>query len=225
MATQYCSGWWQGCWTQSGYGFGSPDPDYTSGQHPGIDLGLPFGTPVYAAEQGTVVFAGWMAGLGNTIIMTLDGTQQIVFGHLSHIGVKRGDVAGAGMQIGLSGNSGNTTGNHLHFEVRSGSGIPADPVAWLKNHLDLRGYLGTAIGSQKTGDPTARGPLDVPGAISDAVTSIGKSLTQIAYMVLGLVLFIVGLWLTVKAEGGKLPVPAHVGTPLRVIKGAKEAVA
>lgn len=224
MATQYSSGWWSGSWPLSGYGFGSPDTAYASGKHPGIDLGLPFGTPIYAAEQGTVVLAGWMTGLGNTVILALSDGTQVVFGHLSHIGVKRGDVAGAGLQLGLSGNSGNSTGNHLHFEVRAPStGQPIDPVAWLTNHLDQLGFGGTHIGAQATGSPTARNPLDIPGAISDAVASISKSLTQIAFMLLGLVLFIVGLWLTVKAEGGKLPMP--VAAPLRVIKGAKEAVA
>jgi len=93
----YCSGWWSGCWPQSGYGFATPDKDYSTGVHPGIDLGLPFGTPLYAGEPGTVVWSGWMSGgLGNTIILALKNGTQVVYGHLSQLTLKRGDEAGAG---------------------------------------------------------------------------------------------------------------------------------
>jgi surface antigen len=96
----------------------------------------------------------------------------------------------------------------------------------------MRNVLGFILppGKSATGTPggLAAGnanynPFDLPGAIGNAVASIGKSLTQVAYILAGLLLFVVGLWLTVKAEGGKLPTP--VSAPLRVIKGAKEAVA
>jgi len=181
---------------------------------------------VYAGEPGTVVWSGWMTGLGNTVILALQDGTQVVFGHLSTLALKRGDQAGAGQLLGASGNSGNSTGDHLHFEIRTPStGQPIDPVAWLANHLDRLGLGGTQIGAQATGDPSARSPLDIPGAIGDAVAAVTKSLTQIAFMVLGLLLFIVGLWLTVRAEGGRIPVPSHINTPLRVVKGAKEAIA
>ena len=227
MATQYCSGWWSGCWGQSGYGFGSADTDYPTGKHPGIDLGLAFGTPIYAAEEATVVWAGWMTGTGNTIVLALKDGTQVLFGHLSHLNVKRGDQPGAGMLIGSTGNSGNATGNHLHFEVRSPqTGLPIDPVAWLHDHLDTRGVAGTGIGAQATGNPasTDQGFLGIPGAITDFGATLTKDLARAGWLIAGLLLFVLGLALVVVPEFLKrAPLPAKA--PLQVLKGGEETAA
>lgn len=107
-------------------GYGGP------GGHPGIDIAGPYGSPILAAAGGTVVFAGQESGYGNFIeIHDSDGTYT-AYGHLSSIGVSVGQAVGAGQPIGQEGSTGESTGPHLHFEVRTGlNGPTEDPLAWL----------------------------------------------------------------------------------------------
>jgi murein DD-endopeptidase MepM/ murein hydrolase activator NlpD len=100
--------------------------------HPGIDLAGPYGSPISAAADGVVVFAGQQSGYGNFIeIQDADGSYT-AYGHLSSIGVSDGEQVSAGQQIGLEGSTGESTGPHLHFEVRTGlNGPTEDPLAWL----------------------------------------------------------------------------------------------
>lgn len=107
-------------------GYGGP------GGHPGIDIAGPYGSPVLAAADGVVAFAGQQSGYGNFIeIQESDGTYT-AYGHLSSIGVSVGQQVSAGQQIGQEGSTGESTGPHLHFEVRLGlNGPTEDPLAWL----------------------------------------------------------------------------------------------
>jgi murein DD-endopeptidase MepM/ murein hydrolase activator NlpD len=86
----------------------------------GIDLGCKVGTPVAAAASGTVIAArgGWNGGYGNMIIISHPNGTQTLYGHLSRINVTTGQDVGDGEIIGATGNSGQSTGPHLHFEVR-----------------------------------------------------------------------------------------------------------
>jgi murein DD-endopeptidase MepM/ murein hydrolase activator NlpD len=94
--------------------------DY-SGIHPGIDLDGENGEPVYAADSGVVVFAGWSDwGFGNTIIIDHGNSWWTLYGHLSSIFVSCGQGAYQGNQIGAIGNTGASAGAHLHFEVYYG---------------------------------------------------------------------------------------------------------
>ena len=103
--------------------------DRVTHRHSGIDLAVPEGTKVTAAKKGKVSFAGWGNGYGYRIVVDhLDGTQT-TYNHLSDIGVKVGDTVNAGSTIALSGNTGNSTGPHLHFEVKKG-GQYVDPEAY-----------------------------------------------------------------------------------------------
>jgi murein DD-endopeptidase MepM/ murein hydrolase activator NlpD len=87
--------------------------------HTGTDLGAPMGTPVLAALTGRVIMAGLMGGYGIAIgIEHADGTQQTLYGHLSEIFVKPGDIVQQGTAIGRVGSTGVSTGPHLHFEFR-----------------------------------------------------------------------------------------------------------
>lgn len=89
--------------------------------HNGIDLGCPVGTPLRAAAEGTVIVAnagGWGGGYGNYIVIRHPNGTQTVYGHLSRVGVNVGDAVERGQSIGTTGNSGKSTGPHLHFEVR-----------------------------------------------------------------------------------------------------------
>jgi peptidoglycan glycosyltransferase len=92
--------------------------DFKEG-HPGLDLSAPAGSPVYAADTGLVIFAGWSGlGYGNVILIDHGNGFRTLYGHLSQVSVYCGAKVQKGKLIGLSGNTGNSTGPHLHFEVR-----------------------------------------------------------------------------------------------------------
>jgi murein DD-endopeptidase MepM/ murein hydrolase activator NlpD len=98
--------------------------------HAGIDMPLPEGTGLRAADGGTVAIAGWVGGYGNYICIQHSGSLSTCYGHLSSIGVSVGQQVSQGQVIGASGNTGNSTGPHLHFEVRV-NGSPVDPLGYL----------------------------------------------------------------------------------------------
>lgn len=99
--------------------------------HAGIDLASGVGSPVMAVTNATVLSAGWEGGYGRCIrLIGSDGTV-FVYGHLSAITVSEGERVSAGERIGREGNTGHSTGPHLHFEVRI-NGTPVNPVSWLR---------------------------------------------------------------------------------------------
>jgi murein DD-endopeptidase MepM/ murein hydrolase activator NlpD len=99
--------------------------------HEGNDFGTPVGTPLGAMSTGTVVFAGVEGGYGNKVeIEYWDGTVS-VYGHLSLIKVSVGDKVAPGDVVGLSGNTGHSTGPHLHLEIHPGGGSAVNPAPWL----------------------------------------------------------------------------------------------
>jgi murein DD-endopeptidase MepM/ murein hydrolase activator NlpD len=100
--------------------------------HSGIDIGVPLGTPVLAAAAGTVSFAGDESGYGNHIELRHPDGTVTTYSHLSTIGVAVGQVVVAGQPIAQSGNTGHSTGPHLHFEVKTGGQTFTDPLAWLQ---------------------------------------------------------------------------------------------
>lgn len=99
-------------------------------RHEGWDLPKPYGTPVYAARSGRVVYAGWKDGYGSMVeIRHADGAGT-VYGHLSRVSVQPGQWAARGKTLlGRVGSSGLSTGPHLHFEVRDRRGRPVNPRA------------------------------------------------------------------------------------------------
>ena len=98
--------------------------------HAGIDIPLPVGTPMRAAAGGRVVIAGWVGGYGNYTCIQHSGGLSTCYGHQSSIGVSVGQSVSQGQVIGASGNTGNSTGPHVHFEVRV-NGSPVDPLGYL----------------------------------------------------------------------------------------------
>ncbi len=97
-------------------------------RHPGIDLAAPIGTQVKAADAGYVVAAGWSPyGYGFHVIVDHGNQVQTLYAHLSKIAVKVGDTVARGAVIGAVGSTGNSTGPHLHFEVRV-RGVQRNPL-------------------------------------------------------------------------------------------------
>lgn len=99
--------------------------------HAGIDLASGIGSPVRAVTNATVLSAGWEGGYGRCVrLVHSDGTVT-VYAHLSAITVNKGERVAAGERVGREGNTGQSTGPHLHFEVRI-NGTPVNPVSWLR---------------------------------------------------------------------------------------------
>lgn len=95
--------------------------------HTGIDLAAPEGTPIYAANGGPVMFSGWSSwGYGNTVVLA-HGARSTLYAHMSQRAVQCGQTVGTGQIIGYVGNTGNSSGPHLHFEIRV-NGTPVDPA-------------------------------------------------------------------------------------------------
>jgi murein DD-endopeptidase MepM/ murein hydrolase activator NlpD len=106
--------------------------------HAGTDIGAAMGTPVLAAETGTVEVADWVGGYGMTVILNHGNTQQTLYGHMSEIMVQPGQKIERGMVIGRVGSTGNSTGPHLHFEVRqltSEGWVATNPNGYLESGL------------------------------------------------------------------------------------------
>lgn len=98
--------------------------------HGGIDLAVPAGTPVFAAGGGTVIFSGWSTwGYGYTVVVAHGGTLSL-YGHLNGAFVGCGEVVTPGQNIAVTGSTGRSSGPHLHFEIRDGSGRPTSPWSY-----------------------------------------------------------------------------------------------
>ena len=98
--------------------------------HAGLDIGADYGEPVHAADSGTVVYAGWMGGYGNAVMIDHGGGLVTLYGHNSSITVGEGQQVGKGETIALAGSTGNSTGPHCHFEVRV-HGEVTNPLQYL----------------------------------------------------------------------------------------------
>jgi lipoprotein NlpD len=99
--------------------------------HDGIDMAAPIGTPVYAAAAGVVIYAGdQVRGYGNMVVVRHNDGMVTVYAHNSVLLAHSGDVVGVGQEIARVGETGRSTGPHLHFEVRR-EGNPQDPMKFL----------------------------------------------------------------------------------------------
>jgi murein DD-endopeptidase MepM/ murein hydrolase activator NlpD len=98
--------------------------------HEGIDLAVPSGTPVVASASGTVIVAGWMGGYGNLVVVDHHNGLATAYGHNTYVTVGYGQSVAQGQMIAYSGNTGHSTGPHVHFEVRV-NGTPVDPLGYL----------------------------------------------------------------------------------------------
>lgn len=162
--------------------------------HTGTDFAAPDGTPILAAADGTVTVAEFSGGYGGLIVIEhqIDGQSvATAYAHMWEHGihVSRGDRVVAGQHIGDVGSSGNSTGPHLHFEVRPGgtSGEAVDAAKWLNDHnaADLpEASVGSPNGCDTTGGtPGDPAPLDGdPDQMVDDPTSDGQITARMAHL-------------------------------------------
>ena len=101
-----------------------------STNHKGIDIAVPRGTPIYAADGGTVTYAGWMSGYGYLVEINHGNGYVTRYGHNSGLTVSVGQHVYKGQQVARAGSTGNSTGNHCHFEVRY-NGVAKNPLNYL----------------------------------------------------------------------------------------------
>lgn len=116
-------------WPTQGYRI----TQYFSWSHPGVDIANKIGTPIYAADAGTVIIAtgGYNGGYGNTIVIDHGNGKKTRYGHASKLFVKVGDEVEKGENIAAMGSTGRSTGSHLHFEVLVGGG-KYNPLSYVK---------------------------------------------------------------------------------------------
>ncbi len=112
-------------------GFG--DYGLWSSSHTGQDFAAPYGTTVHAVGDGTIVFAAYEGAYGNKIAIEHPDGTVTWYAHMSEF-LKTSGTVRAGEAIGRIGTTGNTTGPHLHLEVRPGNGAPVPPLTWLREH-------------------------------------------------------------------------------------------
>jgi murein DD-endopeptidase MepM/ murein hydrolase activator NlpD len=98
--------------------------------HEGIDIGVPYGTPIDASAAGRVIYSGWMSGYGNLVAIDHGGGLSTAYAHQSRIVAGLGQTVTQGQVIGYVGCTGHCFGPHLHFEVRI-NGTPVDPLGYL----------------------------------------------------------------------------------------------
>jgi len=107
---------------------------WSKGYHTGIDMAVPVGTKIIAVADGKIEPANWGKNYGTQAVQKFDG-GWVIYAHLSKLDVKPGDKVTKGQQIGLSGNTGNSSGPHLHFEMR-------DNIRWSAGKdIDPKGIL------------------------------------------------------------------------------------
>ncbi|MGW0734938.1 transglycosylase family protein [Streptomyces sp. NPDC002851] len=108
---------------------------WASGYHTGVDFAVPTGTSVRAVAGGRVVSAGWGGAYGYQVVLRHADGKYSQYAHLSALTVRAGQDVGPGQRIARSGSTGNSTGPHLHFEVRTGPdyGSDVDPLAYLRS--------------------------------------------------------------------------------------------
>lgn len=100
--------------------------------HAGLDIANRTGTPIVAPARGTVVSAGWQNAYGNCVVLNHGNSITTRYAHMESFSVKEGQVVNRGEVIGAIGNTGRSTGPHLHYEVRVG-GVPVNPMQYILN--------------------------------------------------------------------------------------------
>jgi murein DD-endopeptidase MepM/ murein hydrolase activator NlpD len=117
-------------WT-SGFGYRRDPKGAGTRMHEGTDMAGSYGTPIYATADGVVTHAGWDSGYGRQVTIRHDFGVETLYAHLSQVSVDVGQRVSRGERIGDMGNSGRSTGTHLHYEVHL-NGTPVNPMTFIK---------------------------------------------------------------------------------------------
>ena len=121
-------------WPLAGYGYGSITQYYggmySGTPHKGLDIGVPYGTPIYASESGQVLSAEYHWSWGNNVLIWHNGTYSTRYAHCSSLAVSAGQYVEKGQVIGYVGSTGQSSGPHLHFEVYQ-NGTRVDPLGFV----------------------------------------------------------------------------------------------
>lgn len=121
-------------WPLAGYGYGNITQYYggmySGTPHKGLDIGVPYGTPIYASESGQVLSAEFHWSWGNNVLIWHNGTYSTRYAHCSSLAVSAGQYVEKGQVIGYVGSTGQSSGNHLHFEVYQ-NGTRVDPLGFV----------------------------------------------------------------------------------------------
>ncbi len=122
-------------WT-SGFGYRRDPKGMGTRMHEGTDMAGAYGTPIYSTGDGVVIHASWDNGYGRSVVIEHDFGVKTRYAHMSQVRVAQGQRVSRGDQIGDMGNSGRSTGTHLHYEVLVG-GTPVNPMTFIKaaNHV------------------------------------------------------------------------------------------
>lgn len=107
--------------------------------HTGIDIAIPIASPVYAAAEGVVTYSDWLGGYGRLVIIQHRNNKKTYYAHNIELLVKEGEKVKKGKVIALSGNSGRSTGPHLHFEIRTNNQVE-DPMKYLNKRYLKNGF-------------------------------------------------------------------------------------
>ncbi|MCB5165488.1 transglycosylase family protein [Streptomyces bambusae] len=127
-------GWFAPVEASIGTAYRVSGASWSSGYHTGVDFRVPTGTSVKAVAAGEIVSAGWGGAYGYQVVIRHTDGKYSQYAHLSAVGVRAGQQVAGGQRIGRSGSTGNSTGPHLHFEMRTGAGYGSDidPLAYLR---------------------------------------------------------------------------------------------
>lgn len=128
-----------------------------SSNHGGIDIGAPYGSPIYAPASGNVISAGWNGGYGNAVTIQLDNGFEVLFGHMSGFAVGSGQRVNPGQIVGYVGSTGNSTGPHIHYSVFL-NGQAIDPAQ----------FYGFSVGSRYV-------PYDMPAIVHQGEMIVPRS--------------------------------------------------
>lgn len=179
--------------------YGKAGSRWSSGAHTGADFACPTGTPVRAVAAGRVSSTGWAGAYGNRVVVVHKPGLETWYCHLSHIGASRGEQIVAGTVVGAAGETGNTTGPHLHLEVRV-NGQHRDPAPYLSGAVDAPSTPTYNTGAQPADTTTNPALVNAANSnIAGALTTEVRRLTIVATVVIGgVALIAVGI-----AQGSK----------------------
>lgn len=181
--------------------FGNASARYVSGRHTGIDIGCTSGSPIYAAHDGVVEFAGWNGAYGNEVRLRYSDSLVTSYHHMSRTAAYKGDKVSAGKTIGYIGSTGNSTGPHLHFEVRE-NGKAVNPIPYLSGGATVPAGIVTA--DNPLVPDVIEGPWNAFAGVMDWLAET-KNWYRMGLILLGFILGLIAVVGMAKAQAlGKL---------------------